>query len=98
MIKILKIERSETNKESLTDGQIWTVEVLGDKREDILVLKDVFDDHAKCTGLHCKGIKFNETYPSYGLGAKLIIETFLRVLPKEEIRISILRTLNRIIL
>ncbi len=98
MIKILQIELSENNNESLTDSQIWTVEVLGDKREDILILKDVFDDHAKLTCLHCKGIKFNETYPSYGLGAKLIIETFLRVLPQEEIKNSILRTLNRIIL
>lgn len=98
MIKLLKIELSENNKKSLVDSQIWTVEVLGDKKEDILILKDVFDDHAKLTGLHCKGIKFNKTYPSYGLGAKLIIETFIRVLPQEEIKNSILRTLNRIIL
>lgn len=69
MIKVLDITQSDILP------QIWTIEVLGQKRDDILILKDLFDDHCEYSGLFCKGIKFNEDFPSFNeIGAKVLIK------------------------
>lgn len=92
MIKILEILEPQDN---LSTPNIWTIEVLGSKREDILVLKDVIDDHSVGL-LSCKGIHFNRGFPSFELGAKLFVESF-STLPKQEITRKIKNILNKIV-
>ena len=92
MIKILEIQEPQ---DTLSTPKIWTIEVLGNNKEDILVLKDVIDDHSVGL-LLCKGIRFNRGFPSFELGAKLFIESF-STLPKQEITRKIKNILNKIV-
>lgn len=94
MIKILNINYSEKQLE-LT--RTWTIEVLGKKKDDILILKDLFEDHYPYSGLFCKGIKFNTGFPSFGeIGAKLILRDST-ILDAEESKKAILKILNSLI-
>lgn len=94
MINILNINYSE-NQLKLT--RIWTIEVLGQKKDDILILKDLFDDHYPYSGLFCKGIKFNTGFPSFGeIGAKLVLRGST-ILDAEESKKSIFKILDSLI-
>ena len=97
MVRILEIKPPgkpwETKEE---DQHTWTIEVIGEKKEDILILKDLIDDHAPISLLICKGIKFNRGFPSFELGAKLYIESY-STLPKQEITQYLYSILNKII-
>ena len=94
MINILNINYSE-NQLELT--RIWTIEVLGQKKDDILILKDLFDDHYPYSGFFCKGIKFNTGFPSFGeIGAKLILRGST-ILSAEESQKTIYKILDSLI-
>lgn len=94
MIKILNIKHSE---EQLGLTRTWTIEVLGQKKDDILILKDLFEDHYPYSGLFCKGIKFNTGFPTFGeIGAKLIIRDST-ILDAEESKKGIFKILDSLI-
>lgn len=94
MIKILNItELNESQKKTRT----WVIEVLGQRKNDILVLKDLFEDHYPNSGLYYKGIKFNTEFPSFSeIGAKLVLNDYTK-LSKEECKKNILKILNSLI-
>lgn len=91
MIKVLNI----TQLENLP--RFWAIEVLGQKKEDILVLKALFDDHYPYSGLFCKGIKFNEDFPSFNeIGAKVMLKDS-STFNTEDSKKNILKILNSLI-
>lgn len=91
MIKVLNITQSNTLPE------MWTIEVLGQKRDDILILKDLFDDHYEDSGLFCKKIIFNTGFPSFSeIGAKVLIKDHTNF-KAEDCKKYILKVLNILI-
>lgn len=94
MIKILNINHLEEN---LGLERTWIIEVLGQRKDDILILKDLFEDHDGYCGLHFKGIKFNTGFPSFSeIGAKLFIRDF-STLNAEESKKGIFKILDSLI-
>ena len=54
MIKIVTIDIT-IDKE--LKEYVYCINIIADKQEDIIVLKDVIDDHEKDTNIHCLGLK-----------------------------------------
>ena len=95
MIKILNIKQPPIK--TLEIPRTWIIEVLGQRKDDILVLKDLFEDHYPHSGLYCKGIQFNTGFPSFSeIGAKLVIKDYT-TLSLEECNKSILKILYSLI-
>lgn len=77
MTKLLTIE---VNHDKRTNEIVYIINVIANDQENILILKDVFEDKAAISGIHCYGVKLNhvqqfcyEPLPSECTSGKLFI-------------------------
>ena len=76
---------------------IYLADVLSNNRQDILVLKDVIDDHEHSSLLHCIGIRFKNCYANK-CTAQVFICNLQHNCSKNAVINSIRTILNKIIL
>lgn len=76
---------------------IYMIDVLSNNRQNILILKDIIDDHEHSSLLHCIGIRFKNCY-SNKYTAQVFICNLQHNCSKNAVISSIRTILNKIIL
>lgn len=94
MTKILNIDIAYDQQRQ---DNIYTMDVLSNNRQNILILKDVIDDHEECSKLHCIGIRFKSCYTNQYI-AQLFICNLLQNSCKNAVISKIRKIINNIIL
>lgn len=94
MTKILSIDSAYDQQRQ---DDIYMVNVLSNNRQNILILKDVIDDHEHSSLLHCIGIRFKNCYANK-YAAQVFICNLQHNCSKNAVISSIRTILNKIIL
>lgn len=94
MTKILSIDSAYDQQRQ---DNIYMVDVQSNNRQNILVLKDVIDDHEHSSLLHCIGIRFKKCYANK-YTAQVFICNLQHNCSKNAVISSIRTILNKIIL